>query len=62
MSVLSMSKQEFNRLGVLQRVQSGRLRVEDAAASLGLRRSQVFRFPRGLKHDGTPSLLFKRAH
>ena len=29
MAVLSMSKQEFNRLDVLLRVQSGRLRVSD---------------------------------
>ena len=30
MTVLSMSKQEFNRLDVLLRVQSGRLRITDA--------------------------------
>ena len=30
MAVLSMSKQEFSRLEVLLRVQSGRLRVSDA--------------------------------
>ena len=30
MAVLSMSKQEFSRLDVLLRVQSGRLRVSDA--------------------------------
>lgn len=60
MTVLSMSKQEFSRLDVLLRVQSGRLRVEDAAALLGLRRRQVFRLLRGLKQDGAPSLLSKR--
>jgi hypothetical protein len=32
MAVLSMSKQEFSRLDVLLRVQSGRLRVADACA------------------------------
>ena len=31
-AVLSMSKQEFSRLDVLLRVQSGRLRVSDAVA------------------------------
>jgi hypothetical protein len=43
MAVLSMSKQEFSRLEVLLRVQSGRLRVEDACMLIGLRRCQVFR-------------------
>jgi hypothetical protein len=36
MAVLSMSKQEFSRLEVLLRVQSGRLRVADACALIGL--------------------------
>src|ERR1700684_1044481 len=60
MAVLSMSKQEFSRLDVLLRVQSGRLRVADACALLGLHRRQVFRLLRGLKQDGAPSLLSGR--
>src|ERR1700692_1326675 len=60
MTVLSMSKQEFNRLDVLLRVQSGRLRVADACALMGLRRRQVFRLLRNLKQDGAPSLLSRR--
>jgi Winged helix-turn helix len=60
MTVLSMSKQEFNRLDVLLRVQSGRLRVADACALMGLHRRQVFRLLRGLKQDGAPSLLSRR--
>ena len=48
MAVLSMSKQEFTRLDVLLRVQSGRLRVADACALIGLRRRQVFRLLWGL--------------
>jgi hypothetical protein len=60
MTVLSMSKQEFSRLDVLLRVQSGRLRVADACALMGLHRRQVFRLLRGLKQDGAPSLLSKR--
>jgi hypothetical protein len=35
-AVLSMSKQEFSRLDVLLRVQSGRLRVTDACVRIGL--------------------------
>jgi hypothetical protein len=60
MTVLSMSKQEFGRLDVLLRVQSRRLRVEDACALIGLQRRQIFRLLRGLKADGTTSLLSKR--
>ena len=60
MAVLSMSKQEFSRLEVLLRVQSGRLRVSDACVLIALQRRQVFRLLRGLKQDGATSLLSKR--
>jgi hypothetical protein len=59
-AVVSMSKQEFSRLEVLLRVQSGRLRVADACVLIGLQRRQVFRLLRGLKQDGATSLLSKR--
>src|SRR5438270_10009506 len=55
-----MSKQEFSRLDVLLRVQSGRLRVTDACVLIGLQRRQVFRLLRGLKQNGAMSLLSKR--
>jgi len=58
-AVLSMSKQEFSRLDVLLRVQSGRLRISDACVLIGLQRRQVFRLLRGLKQDGSASLLSK---
>jgi hypothetical protein len=58
-AVVSMSKQEFSRLEVLLRVQSGRLRVADACELTGLRRRLVFRLLRGLKQDGATSLLSK---
>ena len=60
MAVVSMSKQEFSRLDVLLRVQSGRLRVSDACVLIGLQRRQVFRLLSGLKQDGATSLLSKR--
>jgi hypothetical protein len=41
-AVVSMSKQEFSRLEVLLRVQSGRLRVSDACVLIGLQRRQIF--------------------
>jgi Winged helix-turn helix len=55
-----MSKQEFSRLEVLLRVQSGRPRVSDACVLIGLQRRQVFRRLRSLKQDGPASLLSKR--
>jgi hypothetical protein len=59
-AVVSMSKQEFDRLEVLLRVQSGSLRIADACELIGLHRRQVFRLLRGLKQDGAASLLSKR--
>jgi hypothetical protein len=59
-AVVSMSKQEFSRLDVLLRVQSGRLRVSDACVLIGVQRRQVFRLLCGLKQDGATSLLSKR--
>src|SRR3974377_1493599 len=59
MAVLSMSKEDFSRLEVLLRVQSGHLRVSDACVLIGLQRRQVFRVLRGLKQDGATSLLSK---
>src|SRR5438128_1921606 len=55
-----MSKQEFSRLDVLLRVQSGRLRISDACVLIGLQRRQVFRLLRGLEQNGATSLLSKR--
>jgi hypothetical protein len=60
MPVVSMSEPEFSRLEVLLQVQSGRLRIGDACALIGLRRRQVFRLLRGLKCDGAVSLVSKR--
>jgi hypothetical protein len=52
-----MSKQEFSRVDVLLRVQSGHLRVSDACVLIGLQRRQVFRLLRGFRQDGATSLL-----
>lgn len=60
MAVVSISKQEFSRLEVLLRVQSGRLPVADACELTRLKRRQAFRLLRGLKQDGAVSLVSKR--
>ena len=59
MAVVSMSKREFDRLEVLTDVRSGRLRVADACAVLGLSRRQAFRLLRGLREGGAASLVSK---
>lgn len=60
MAVMSMSTQEFGRLEILLRVQSGRLRIADACRLIGLGRRQVLRLLRGLSQDGATSLVSKR--
>jgi hypothetical protein len=51
-AVLSMSKQEFSRLDLPLRVQSGCLRISHACVLIGLRWRRVFRLLRGLKQEG----------
>ncbi len=60
MTVVSMSNQEFSRLQVLLDVQAGRLRIEDAAQLIGLRRRQIFRLLKGMRKDGPAGLISKR--
>jgi hypothetical protein len=60
MTVVSMSTQEFTRLQVLLDVQSGRLRVEDAAQLMGLGRRQVFRLLKDIRASGPAGLISKR--
>ncbi len=60
MTVVSMSNQEFSRLQVLLDVEAGRLRIEDAAQLIGLKRRQVFRLLKGIRKDGPAGLISKR--
>jgi hypothetical protein len=57
MTVVSMSNQEFSRLQVLLDVQSGRLRIEDAAQLIGLGRRQIFRLLKGVRETGPAGLI-----
>ena len=57
--VVSMSEREFSRLNVLMDVEARRLRVDDAAQLLQLRRRQVFRLLKGLRTEGAASLASK---
>ena len=57
MTVISMSRGELSRFDTLMRVERGELRVDDAAALLGLKRRQVFRLLERLRADGPESLV-----
>ena len=58
--VVSMSEKEFSRLSVLMDTQAGRLRIDDAARLLKLKRRQIFRLLKGLRTNGAASLASKR--
>lgn len=58
--VVSMSEREFSRLSVLTDVEAGRLRIDDAAQLLGLRRRQMFRLLKRLRTEGAASLASRR--
>ena len=57
--VVSMSEKEFSRLSVLMDVQARRLRIDDAAQLLKLKRRQIFRLLKGLRTNGAASLASK---
>jgi len=59
-TVVSMSKREFDQHEVLLGVQSGRLRIAEACALLRLSRRQTFRLLRGVREGGAASLVSKR--
>lgn len=60
MSVLAMSNGELSRFDTLMRVERGELRVEDAAALLGLKRRQVFRLLERLRTDGAAGVVSRK--
>ena len=60
MTVLAMSLGELSRFDTLMRVERGELRVEDAAAVLGLKRRQIFRLLQRLRSDGAAGLISRR--
>lgn len=59
MGWLAMSERELNPIEVLSEVETGRLRVEDAAGLLGLSPRQVFRLLTRFRADGPSGLAHK---
>lgn len=60
MTVLAMSHGELSRFDTLMRVERGELRVEDAAALLGLKRRQVFRLLERLRSEGASGVVSRK--
>lgn len=60
MTVLAMSHGELSRFDTLMRVERDELRVEDAAALLGLKRRQVFRLLERMRSDGAAGLISRK--
>ncbi|WP_442789606.1 helix-turn-helix domain-containing protein [Novosphingobium sp. SL115] len=55
-----MSHGELSRHDTLLRFERGELRVEDAAALLGLKRRQVFRLLERMRSDGAAGLISRK--
>lgn len=60
MTVLAMSHGELSRFDTLMRVDRGELRVDDAAALLGLKRRQVFRLLDRMRTEGVAGLVSRK--
>ena len=60
MAVLAMSHGELARFDTLMRIERGELRVEDAAALLGLKRRQIFRLLKRMRTDGASGLVSRK--
>jgi len=60
MTVVAMSHGELSRFDTLMRVERGELRVDDAAALLGLKRRQIFRLLDRLRTEGAAGLISRK--
>lgn len=60
MTVITMSRTELGRLRVMIDLADGRMRVEDAAALMGLQRRQVYRLLDAFRARGPDALISKR--
>ncbi len=60
MTMVAMSHGELSRFDTLMRIERGELRVEDAAALLGLKRRQVFRLLERLRSEGASGVVSRK--
>lgn len=60
MTVVAMSHGELSRFDTMMRVHRGELRVNDAAALLGLKRRQVYRLLDLLREDSAEGMISRK--
>lgn len=60
MTVITMSRTEIDRMGVLQDLAAGRIKVTAAATLMGLGRRQIYRLAKSHKRHGAEALVSRR--
>jgi hypothetical protein len=60
MTVITMSRTEIDRMGVLQDLAAGRIKVAAAATLMGLGRRQIYRLAKSYKRHGAEALVSRR--
>jgi len=60
MTVITMSRAEIDRMGVLRDLAEDRIRVSEAATLMGLGRRQVFRLAKAYQQHGPAALVSRR--
>src|SRR5450631_595707 len=60
MTVITMSRTEIDRMGVLHDLADGRIRIAEASTLMGLGRRQVFRLAKAYGKHGPEALVSRR--
>ena len=60
MTVITMSRTEIDRMGVLHDLADGRIKIAEASRLMGLGRRQVFRLAKGYGKHGPEALVSRR--
>ena len=60
MTVITMSRTEIDRMGVLHDLADGRIKIAEASRLMGLGRRQVFRLAKAFGKHGPEALVSRR--
>ena len=60
MTVITMSRTEIDRMGVLHDLADGRIRIAEASRLMGIGRRQVFRLAKAYGKHGPEALVSRR--
>src|SRR5665213_4284382 len=60
MTVITMSRTEIDRMGVLHDLADGRIKIAEASTLMGLGRRQVFRLAKAYSKHGPEALVSRR--